>query len=272
VNQHYPMTWEQAVNHVRADPRQAGFVKDFFFDDPLTAACDRYWRSTEWEAVRGIVGPGLGRKALDVGAGRGIASYALAMDGWDVTALEPNPSTIVGAGAIEAMANVPQSKITVVQTWGEQLPFADCQFDLVFARQVLHHARDLGSLCREMARVLKPAGLAVAIREHVITRPEDLQAFLDRHPLQRYYGGEHAYLLDEYLTSIGNAGLRIISVLNPLETDINLYPLTRQALKSRIATKWGLPSPRWIPDWLLRLKGCFMNDPGRPYSFICRKP
>jgi ubiquinone/menaquinone biosynthesis C-methylase UbiE len=272
VKQHYPMTWEEAVNHVRTDPSKADFIKDFFFDDPLEAACDRYWRSTEWVAVRQKIGEGRGRKALDVGAGRGISSYALAMDGWEVTALEPDPSTVVGAGAIETLATTTQAKIRVVRTWGEQLPFEDSEFDIVFARQVLHHARDLRALCREIARVLKPAGLAIAIREHVITRPEDLQAFLERHPLQQYYGGEHAYLLNDYVTAIENAGLRITSVLNPLESDINLYPLTQQQLKSRIASKWRLPSTQWIPDWLLRLKGSLMNDPGRPYSFIASKP
>lgn len=266
------MTWEEAVIHVRTDPSKAEFIKDFFFDDPLQAACDRYWRSTEWAAVRPNIGDGRGRKALDVGAGRGISSYALAMDGWEVTALEPDPSAIVGAGAIETLATTTQAKIRVVRTWGEQLPFVDSEFDIVFARQVLHHARDLASLCREMARVLKPGGLAVAIREHVITRPEDLQAFLERHPLQQYYGGEQAYLLGDYVRALEHAGLRITAMLNPLESDINLYPLTQQELKSMIAAKWRLPSPRWIPDWLLRLKGSLMNDPGRPYSFVCQKP
>ena len=40
-------------------------------------------------------------------------------------------------------------------------------FDVVFARAVLHHTRDLELACREMFRVLRPGGIFVAAREHV---------------------------------------------------------------------------------------------------------
>lgn len=268
----FPMTWEEAVAHVRADPSQQKFVRDYFFDDPLVDACERYRQSSEWSEVRRIVGPGSGRLALDVGAGRGISSYALAKDGWAVTSLEPDASSIVGAGAIRGLAAEKGLAIDVVETWGETLPFENERYDLVFCRQVLHHARDLETLCREIARVLKPGGMALALREHVITKPEDLPAFLDIHPLHRLYGGEHAYLLADYVGALTGGGLRLVSVLNPLASDINLYPLSRRELKSRIASKWRLPASFLVPDWLLRVRGERMTDPGRPYSFIATKP
>lgn len=59
----------------------------------------------------------------------------------------------------------------------------------VFARQVLHHARNLEMLCREVSRVLKPHGIFIATREHVISKPEDLARFLKKHPLHQFYGG-----------------------------------------------------------------------------------
>ena len=34
-------------------------------------------------------------RALDLGAGNGILSYALAREGWSVTAVEPDPSALV---------------------------------------------------------------------------------------------------------------------------------------------------------------------------------
>src|SRR6202040_1201267 len=123
----------------------------------------------------------------------GISSYALARDGWRVTALEPDPSDVVGAGAIEQLAAVSNLPIEVVRDWGETLPFADATFDLVYGRQVLHHARDLRTLCAEMGRVLKSGGTFLATREHVIFRDADLAVFLAEHPLHRLYGGENAY-------------------------------------------------------------------------------
>ena len=58
-----------------------------FFDDPLAAAAERYYRSSEWAAVRALLPPRPGL-ALDLGSGRGISAYALARDGWRVVALE----------------------------------------------------------------------------------------------------------------------------------------------------------------------------------------
>ena len=76
-----------------------------------------------------------------------------------MTALEPDPSALVGAGAIRALAAEARLPIDVVEEFSERLPFANDTFDVVFARAVLHHTRDLDSACREMFRVLRPGGI-----------------------------------------------------------------------------------------------------------------
>ena len=225
----------------------------------------------EWHAVRQILVQSETGKALDLGAGRGISSYALARDGWSVTALEPDASSVVGTGAICMLAKEAKLDITVIENRGERLPSADKSFDLVYARQMLHHADDLRALCKEVSRVLKPRGLFIATREHVISKKRDLQAFLDSHPLHRLYGGEHAYLLAEYVNSIEQSGIKIIQILNPLQSDINLFPDTRQTFKIRLAEKVKWPWPRLIPDASLTLLGALIRTPGRLYTFIGRK-
>ena len=265
------MTWEDAVNRLKAEPRQQALVEACFYDDPLIEAARRYRASTEWQAVRGLLGD-LKGSALDVGSGRGISAYALASDGWNVTALEPDPSPIVGAGAIRSLAREAQVAIDVVEKWGEQLPFADASFDLVHCRQVLHHARDLGQFCREVARVLKPGGKMIATREHVISRPADLQAFLDQHPLHRLYGGEHAYMVSEYCGAIQQAGLVVDETLNPYESDINTYPETLSDIKARWARRLKLPSQAFIPGAALSLIGALRRTPGRLFTFVGHKP
>src|ERR1700745_2603071 len=135
-------TWESAVTWLRNQPEQRQLILDAFYDDPVIDAAERYFRSSEWHAVSRLLQDRTGT-ALDVGAGRGIASYALAREGFTVTALEPDPSAIVGASASRALAAEARLSINVVEEFSERLPFADATFDVAFARAVLHHTRDL---------------------------------------------------------------------------------------------------------------------------------
>ena len=265
-----PSAWEDAVVWLRSQPGQRELVKACFYDDPLLAAAERYHSSSEWGAVSNLLPPMAGL-ALDVGAGRGISSYALARDGWRVTALEPDPSDIVGAGAIRALSRAASLHIDVVQDWGEALPFENGVFDLVHCRQALHHARDLRRLCAEIGRVMKGGGCFIATREHVISRRADLQDFLDGHPLHHRYGGENAYRLREYVDAIEAAGIRLDRILNPLQSDINVYPETLEGVKRRIARRLALPSPKLVSDFALGWMGKLLSRPGRLYSFTGRK-
>lgn len=261
------MTWEQAVMWLREQPDQQAMVKACFYDDPLIEAAERYWNSSEWAAISAFL-PQPPINALDIGAGRGIASYALAKQGYTVTALEPNASSIVGAGAIRLLAEDADISIQVEQSWGEQLPFANETFELVHARQVLHHAHDLKQLCMEACRVLKPGGIFIATREHVISHEKDLVAFHDSHALHKYYGGEHAYRLDEYIQAIESSGISLTQIFNPFASNINLYPKTRSDLKAQISKKLRILPPYCVPDFVLDLLGKFNNTPGRLYTFI----
>jgi SAM-dependent methyltransferase len=276
--------WEQAVEWLRQQPDQRELVLAAYYDDPTLRAAERYWRSAEWSALRALLPSAAGKHALDVGAGRGIASFAFAKDGFTVTALEPDPSALVGANAIRALAMEARLDIRVTESASEALPFADGEFDVVFARAVLHHTRDLDHACREFLRVLKPGGLLVAVREHVISSPADLQAFFDIHPLHHLYGGENAFVLGRYVNAIRGAGFTLAKVIAPLDSDINLAPLDAAGARREIASRVGgrLPGGAALLRGLLgvpgawpiarRLLRAFDHRPGRLYSFVARRP
>lgn len=271
-------SWESAVVWLRNQPDRRQLVLDAFYDDPLIAAAARYYASSEWQAVAQLLRGRTGN-ALDVGAGRGIASYALAREGFDVTALEPDPGAIVGAAAIRSLAVEAKLAIDVVEKFCEDLPFNDDVFDVVFARAVLHHTRDLDIACREMYRVLRPGGIFIAAREHVLSKQADLGLFLDKHPLHGLYGGEHAYMLDRYTDALHRAGFMPVEILSPLNNAINLFPYTidslRDAVVGRLSQKIAA-GPLWrvvlgsrgFFKRLLQVAERFDNRPGRLYSFV----
>jgi SAM-dependent methyltransferase len=273
-------TWEEAVSWLIAQPGQQEIVEACYYDTPLQSAADRYWHSSEWQAIRGFFPDSDGR-ALDIGAGNGIASYALAKDGWQVEALEPDASNLVGVGAIRQLANECNLPINVVQEFGEQLPFPDAHFNVVFARQVLHHAHDLSQLCREIYRVLKPGGIFIAVRDHEISAKADLPKFLDAHPLHKLYGGENAYLRSEYSEAIKSANLKVNLILGSFDSPINYSPYTPEMLKQKLSAQLNaIPALRLVTSFFLnqtifpytlKLLSKLDRRPGRVVSFICNK-
>ena len=276
-------TWEQAVLWLRQQSDQQALVEAAYYDDPLLLSAMRYHASNEWSAVKMLL-PERPSEALDVGAGRGIASYALAKEGYDVAALEPDESPLVGTEAIRGLARESGLPIDVYQGFSEALPFPDAQFGLVFARSVLHHSRDLGTACGEIYRVLQSGGRFLAIREHVISKTQDLDAFLESHPLHRIYGGENAYLLNQYQKALRDVGFEIDHVIGPLDSPMNFATNTSAMLQGEVARRvaFGAPWLEALAETVLRLPGLWRfllpvlrrldQRPGRLYSFVCRRP
>jgi len=278
------MTWEEAVVWLRSQPEYRELVSQCYYDDPPEKSAERYYQSEEWSAVRSVLGNRMHGRVLDVGAGRGISSFAFAREGCQVTALEPDRSTVVGTGAIQQIVDKhPKLKIEICTEFAERLPFPDDSFDIVYGRAVMHHARDLAGFCSECARVLKKGGVFLGTREHVVESAADRDIFLANHPLHRHYGGENAFPRQEYHNALTAAGLRIARSFGPFETPINYAPLTgRQMdviLVDRIVSMYKIPS--FLVSLLLRIRVVHRyashmlsemdTTPGRHYSFLAVK-
>jgi demethylmenaquinone methyltransferase/2-methoxy-6-polyprenyl-1,4-benzoquinol methylase len=152
------------------DEERRAFVRRLF--DTTADDYDRIERMMSfgtgpWYRRRALMRAGLkpGMRVLDVAVGTGlVAREALAIvgDGGQVVGLDPS------AGMLrQAREAVP---VALVQGFGERLPFAAGQFDLVSMGYALRHVSDLGDLFREFRRVLRPAGVACVLE---IARPDD---------------------------------------------------------------------------------------------------
>ena len=282
MNNNWQNTYEQAFIQLMQTPTGKDLAYKCYIDWDITKACIRFESSAEWTAVKTLIqkfsiGNG---KALDLGAGNGISSYALARMGFDVYAVEPNHSPLVGYNAISKMIHETSLTINCVVSTGEQLPFNDRSFSLVYCRQVLHHATNLDQMLRNVSRVLKPDGIFIATREHVVDDHLSLDIFLKNHALYEYSVKENAYKLDEYITAIRENGLITIKIIGPWESAINFYPSTKEERKQTLVDKIkpivGPASQliQYIPyiDSVYR-KYLELSDrtPGRMYSITAQK-
>ena len=274
------MTWEEAVKELRNNPANQQAIIDNYFDEDIDASVERFSESEEFNAVLKYI-PKHAQSVLDVGAGRGMAAFGFAKRNFNVSALEPDPSNDVGAGAIKYLNHKHQLGIEVVENFGETLPFHENAFDVVYVRQVLHHAADLAQFCKEVNRVLKPNGVFIATREHVLSSESDLQAFLAQHPLHHLYGGEHAFTLAFYKQCIIQSELQLVKTLHPYESVINYAPITKvgmraqfqQGLSKRVGSMLSkmLINIDLVYHLLSQAKANSDNTPGRLYSFIAIK-
>lgn len=272
---------DEAVLQLRADPQMANLVRDAYLDHDVLAAGKRFLESAEFAEVKQMLHDRWKDAViLDLGAGTGIASYAFAVSGAPkVYAVEPDPSDEVGQGAISRLPqNLP---IEVIGAFGEKIPLPDASVDIIYTRQVLHHILDLPTAMRECARLLKPGGIFLACREHVVDDAAQKQIFLQNHPMHQLAGNENAYSLDEYTQAIQNAGLHITAVLNTWDTLINAFPGVRSAqemadihvtwLRNKFGTLGYLlsfvPSANALLRWYFSRK----RKPGRMYTFLATK-
>lgn len=274
------MNWEEAVKQLRNNPDQKQAILNNYFDADIDASVIRFSESEEFNQVLKYI-PNHAKTVLDIGAGRGMASYGFAKRDYEVTALEPDPSNDVGAGAIKYLSNKHSLSINVVESFGESLPFSDQTFDVVYVRQVLHHAHDLAKFCKEVYRVLKPKGKFIATREHVLSSESDLELFLAQHPLHHLYGGEHAFTLNFYKQCIEQSGMHFEKILHPYQSVINYAPITKNGMRElfqlRLSKMVGplistfLIDIDFVYNLLTQAKATNDNTAGRLYSFIAIK-
>jgi ubiquinone/menaquinone biosynthesis C-methylase UbiE len=159
-------------------------------------------------------------RVLDVGCGTG--NYAAALServGCRVSGVEPSAQ-------MRARARNAVSWETLAEGRGEDIPFPDASFDLVFSTDVIHHVGDRPAYFREATRVLRPGGqIATATDSHDdIPKRRPLSSHFPETVLveQRRYPGVPR-LLDE-MAGAGFVDPRLVQVSHNYQlTDLQAY-------------------------------------------------
>ncbi|WP_171052537.1 class I SAM-dependent methyltransferase [Ruegeria sediminis] len=99
------------------------------------------------------VGAAPGKAVLDLCCGHGNASEALVEMGATVTGLDFSPAML-------ARARLRVPKATFVEADASRMPFEDNRFDAVVCNVGFGHLPDADAVLREIARVLRPGGIA----------------------------------------------------------------------------------------------------------------
>ena len=286
------MTWEETVEFIREKPGYSELVEKAYFDKNLCINIERFKTSEEFKETLFLLkrfSPSA-KTILDIGSGNGISAISFSLEGYKVTALEPDTSDTVGSGAIKKLKhiyNLPD--LNIYEKFAEDININD-RFDVIYVRQAMHHAYDLNLFVKNLSRLLKPGGLLLTVRDHVVFNDNDKQWFLREHPLQKFYGGENAFTEKEYVSAFRNAGLTIQLMLRHFDSIINFFPLTNenfqkgifdyeQRLKNQLKTKIGFfANFKPVLNWYKKRTGFSIANvwdeakiPGRMYSFVAIK-
>jgi SAM-dependent methyltransferase len=257
-------------------------VRDAYFDENLVLNVDRFIQSVEFKETLKLLKKykGNGISILDIGCGNGISSIAFALKGYDVVAVEPDPSDTIGAGAIKKLIkHYNLNNVKVYESFAEDIKFDNQIFDVVYVRQAMHHANDLTKFINECARVLKVSGILMTVRDHIIFDDTDKENFLKTHPLQKYYGGENAYKSGEYVSAMLKAGLKMKKILRTFDSEINYFPINSISVKKTKIKKYLYKIISIVAPFLISAEKRqnvlgLLNEkdfPGRMYSYIAVK-
>jgi len=101
------------------------------------------------------MGPLLGKRILDVGAGLGESSVYFALQGADVTTTDISPGMVAAALRLGQIHGVNLHGLVLS---GESLNLPQSYFDFVYVANTIHHVTDKRALFIQIHKALKPGG------------------------------------------------------------------------------------------------------------------
>jgi ubiquinone/menaquinone biosynthesis C-methylase UbiE len=171
------------------------------WDDPTWSANEHSFNLL----LRRYVEPG--QRVLEVGAARCWGALHMVPRGVEYVATDILADPVIGLGRGEFYERH-VGPFERVQADGENLPFADRSFDLVYCVASLHHALDARKMVKEMARVTRRGGIVAALNEG--TRAPGASDDNPQQSSEKAYGiNEHVHTMWAYVGAFLSAGVAI---------------------------------------------------------------
>jgi SAM-dependent methyltransferase len=144
--------------------------------------------------------------ALDLGAGGGHVSYALARHARRVIATDLSSEMLAAVARTAREKGL--SNIETAQAPAEHLPFEDETFDFVASRFSAHHWRDFDAGLREARRTLKRGGRAAFVDVYAPGQPL-FDTHLQAIELLRDHSHVRDYTSAQWLDTLGRSGFAV---------------------------------------------------------------
>jgi len=155
--------------------------------------------------------PRIENRVLDVAAGSGLLSRALAPRVHSVVAIDLTPEMLAEGRYCAAREGL--TNIRFDECAAEALPYADGAFDLVVTRFSIHHFQDPAIVAAEMVRVMRPGGRIGVID---MVSPEEADAAARHNALEKLRDPTHTRALSgsELTDLVERAGTLVEEVSN----------------------------------------------------------
>ena len=99
---------------------------------------------------------------LEIGTGRGYFTLVLAMEGYDVVSIDPDPEAVEFARAFLA-SQKDFDNVNILIGSGESIPLPTASMGSVVMFNLWHHLEDVDRLISEIKRVLKERGIIAVV-------------------------------------------------------------------------------------------------------------
>ena len=182
------------------------------------------------------IGPVKGLKILEVGAGTGRDSLALAQAGAQVFILDYSEQSLKISGELAVQA---RGNLHLVQGNAFNSPFPDESFDIVFHQGLAEHFKEPLPLLKENARLLKKGGLClcdVPQAFHLYTVLKHILIAMNKW----FAGWETQFTMPQLRRLMKNAGLEIVYEYGDWMRPNLIYRIFRE-----IGFKFGIEMPKY---------------------------